>query len=229
MSAKVDSFSHPRARQAASSLKRERQFLGVLHVFSYPSGLIREVLVSVLQASIKLLSVPFSPCFPFIHCHLQRFSWQFALSLIPLNSLPLPSRLTPPSFARTQHGHCQSICELENHLPSQQCELLSPDFTFNWLLFFFFHLGQLKTTFYSSAFPGLAALQELSASHDSRFPNAIESQDGGLACLPVPCHLAEVRGCHLLLLWWGGLVHTCHFSAQNICCLYKHTHCFPSM
>lgn len=50
---------------------------------------------------------------------------------------------------------------------------------------------------------GLAALQEPSASHDGRFPNAIQSQDRGLACLPVPCHLAEVRGCHLLLLWWG--------------------------
>lgn len=59
--AKADSFSHPRARQTASPLtaQRARQFFRVPHLLSYSVGLIREMPVSILQASIKLLNAPF--------------------------------------------------------------------------------------------------------------------------------------------------------------------------
>lgn len=58
---KADSLSYPRARQTASPLTahRERQFFRVPHLFSYSVGLIRQMPVSILQASIKLLNAPF--------------------------------------------------------------------------------------------------------------------------------------------------------------------------
>lgn len=113
------------------------------------------------------------------------------------SQLPSPSKQTGPTLLpqQLQHHHCQSIYKQ----PSPQLNSLPPHFTFNRLLVF--HLSQLI----KQGLPilGSAAPQEAECLMMARFLMLFSPKTARLVCFPAPCHLAGVRGCHLLLLRQG--------------------------